>query len=45
MRAHRAVMMRRDGASYEEIAEKLGYCDRASAYRAVFRYISKMPHE
>ena len=43
LRAHRAVLMRRDGASYEEIAEKLGYSDRASAYRAVFRYISKLP--
>lgn len=42
LRAHQAVIMRRDRASYEEIAERLGYHDRASAYRAVYRYITKM---
>lgn len=42
LRAHQAMIMRRDRASYEEIAERLGYHDRASAYRAVHRYITKM---
>jgi AraC-like DNA-binding protein len=42
LRAHRAVLMRQDGASYQEIAETVGYSDRASAFRAILRYLSKL---
>lgn len=44
-RAKRALELRQAGATYEEIAEALGYEDRSGPYRAVKNALEELPRE
>lgn len=44
-RAKRALELRQAGATYEEIAEALGYEDRSGPYRAVKKALDELPRE
>lgn len=41
----RALQLRRAGATYDQIANQLGYADRSGAYRAVRRALDEAVHE
>lgn len=44
-RQRQALLLRRGGASYDQIAQRLGYRDRASAYRAVLAALEQTLRE